>query len=253
MSARQTVRLLGFLGVSLLAATDGLGLEPSAPEPIEVELQPLFPKEGLVLEGWTIREWDDVSRQPHKPVVWEVKNGVLHGTGGLPDDEWIGTWLLSEREYEDFVLDFEFRLGGKNGNGGLALRAPLKGDPAFDGMELQLTDPRYQLSLFPDATPAQLTGGIYLAIAPKEQAYKPEEWNHLRVELRGPSLRAWLNERLIHDANLDEEHVAVKRHESDEPVLPVSKRPRRGHIGFQDLSGEAGKLRVRNARFAELK
>jgi len=251
MSARNYAA--GMLIVFAIAASDGSALEPAPPKPTKVDLQPLFAKDGPVRDGWTIREWDDVSQPPHKPVVWEVKDGVLQGTGGLPDDVWIGTWLLSEREYENFVLDFEFHLGGRYGNGGLALRAPLQGDPAFDGMEMQLTDPRYQLSHFPDATPAQLTGGIYLAIAPKEQAYKPEEWNHLRVELRGPSLRAWLNERLIHDANLDEENAAVKRHESDEPVLPVSKRPRRGHIGFQDLSGEPDKLRVRNARFAELK
>lgn len=240
----------------VLASLICLAVEP-APTPAKIapldrELTPLFPNDGVVAAGWTVRHWEDVSKPPVEDLKWEVKEGVLYGTGGLPDDKWVGTWLLSEKEYGDFVIDFEFHLGKDWGNGGLALRAPLNGDPAYDGMELQLTEPHYQLSMFPEATPAQLTGGIYLAIAPKEQAYKPNAWNHLRVELVGSSLRAWLNETLIHDANLDEEHVAVKRHESDEPVLPASKRPRRGHLGFQDLSGEGGQLRVRNARFAEV-
>jgi hypothetical protein len=44
-----------------------------------------------------------------------------------------GTWLMSEKEYGDFVPGFEFKLG-EMGNSGCALRAPMRGDPAFDGM-----------------------------------------------------------------------------------------------------------------------
>jgi hypothetical protein len=35
----------------------------------------------------------------------------------------VGTWLLSEREYGDFILevDFKFVNGGATGNGGVAL------------------------------------------------------------------------------------------------------------------------------------
>jgi hypothetical protein len=181
-----------------------------------------------------------------------VRDGILYGAGGGTGDEWSGGWLLSEREYEDFVIEFDFHLGGEMGNGGFALRAPMYGDPAFDGMELQMTDPRFQYSFFPDATPAQLTGGIYLAVAPRELAYRPEEWNHLRVDLRGPKLKAWLNGVLIHDTDLNEENAIVKRHNDDTPVLPVSQRPRRGHIGFQDLGENGDSLRIRNARIAVL-
>ena len=53
-----------------------------------------------------------------------------------------GTWLVSEKEYGDFVLEFEIKLT-ERGNSGVALRAPMKGDPAFDGMELQVADLRY--------------------------------------------------------------------------------------------------------------
>jgi len=254
---RLTVMVLANLAgsdLSRIAKGAAALLEPALQtvKPSAVDLQPLFPKDGPVTSGWLVRDWSNVGEPPERTVVWEVKDGILHGTGGLHDDEWIGTWLLSEKEYGDFVVDFDFHLGGAHGNGGLALRAPLEGDPAFDGMELQLTDPRYQLSLFPDATPAQLTGGIYLAIAPRKLAYRPDEWNHARVELKGASLRAWLNGELIHDADLDRENAGVRRHEGTKPVLPISQRPRRGRIGFQDLSSEGDQLRVRNARFAVL-
>jgi hypothetical protein len=151
-----------------------------APMVEERELKPLFTRPGVVGEGWLVRDWTDVSKPPKWPVVWEVDTGgVLHGTGryatGTTGDLWIGTWLLSEREYGDFVLELEFKFqnGGKSGNGGVALRAPLRGDPAYAGLELQITDPRYEYSYFPGATPEQLTGALYLVSAPKELASFP--------------------------------------------------------------------------------
>ena len=71
---------------------------------------------------------------------------------------------MSDREYTDFKLEFEFKLGPL-GNSGVALRAPMKGDPAFDGMELQMADLRYN----PKANEAELTGGIYRAIAQRSR------------------------------------------------------------------------------------
>ena len=81
--------------------------------------------------------------------TWDVRDGILYG-GKSPTRKWVGTWLLSEREYGDFILevDFKFVNGGATGNGGVALRAPLFGRPSYNGMELQITDPRYEYSLY---------------------------------------------------------------------------------------------------------
>src|SRR5687767_8677939 len=113
---------------------------------------PLFHGEDP-LSGWIVRRWDDVSEPAESR--WEFNDGVLHG--GEPR----GSWLLSEREYGDFVLEFEFKLGSL-GNSGLALRAPLDGDPAFDGIELQMAELKYN----PEAKLSELTGGLYRAVEP---------------------------------------------------------------------------------------
>src|SRR5688572_28066858 len=99
------------------------------------DFTPLFPDDG-VPKGWVVTAWNDLSQKPESDVQWNVKDGVL--TSGTPR----GTWLVSEKEYGDFVLEFEFKLG-ERGNSGLALRTPLKGDPAFEAMELQMADLRY--------------------------------------------------------------------------------------------------------------
>ncbi|MFM7150886.1 MAG: DUF1080 domain-containing protein, partial [Gemmataceae bacterium] len=126
--------------------------------------------------------WGDLSKLGPKDAVWSVKDGVLR-TGKQR-----GSWLVSEKEYGDFILTFDIKLE-KLGNSGVALRAPLKGDPAFDGMEMQVADFRYNTRAMPD----ELTGAIYRSLTPIKQLYKPEDWNRFRIELRGPRLKVTLN------------------------------------------------------------
>src|SRR5262249_40355267 len=157
-----------------------------------------------------------------------------------------GTWLMSDKEYGDFVLEFEIKLGPL-GNSGIALRAPMYGDPAFDGMELQITDDRENIR----AKPSELTAGIYRAIAPTRQVYKPEGWNSCRIELKGTHLKVTLNREVIQDVDLSRYDQTVKRYDgSDAP--PVRNRPRKGHIGFQHFSRDNVPVQIRGARIKEL-
>jgi hypothetical protein len=201
---------------------------------------PLFPNDGIPA-GWRVGEWNDVSKPPANKGVWAITNGVLYGSNPR------GTWLMSEKEYSDFILEYEFKLG-QRGNSGLALRAPMSGDPAFDGMELQMADFRYNTS----AKESELTGGLYRALAPTKQVYKPEEWNRYRVELRGSHIKVTLNDELIQDVDLNTQTNTVKRHDNTLAV-PLKDRPRRGHLGFQELSRNNDQVMIRNARIAELR
>ncbi|HRI15265.1 MAG TPA: DUF1080 domain-containing protein [Verrucomicrobiota bacterium] len=196
---------------------------------------PLFPKDG-VPAGWVVRAWDDVSKPSPTNSVWRVENGVLTSEGAR------GCWLMEEQEFGDFELQFEFRLGAR-GNSGLALRAPMAGDPAFDGLELQMADYRYN----PEAKDSELTGGIYRVVAPRQQVYRPLEWNRYEVSLMGSRLKVTLNDHLIQDIDLSTQTVVVKRHDGRD-VLPLKDRPRRGHIGFQELSRDGSHVEIRNAR-----
>jgi hypothetical protein len=227
---------LAFVGslsaMVILLAPAGVAGDQAAPS-----FTTLFVQDGPP-EGWVVRRWDDVSEPAE--ATWSVRDGVLHG--GEPR----GTWLMSERMCGDFELQFEFKLGPQ-GNSGLALRAPLDGDPAFDGLELQMADVRYN----PQAKDYELTGGVYRAVAPRRQAYKPERWNRYDVLLVGARLRVRLNGELIQDVNLDEQAAAVKRHDGS-VAPPVNRRPRRGHIGFQELSRGEGHVQIRDARIKVL-
>jgi hypothetical protein len=200
---------------------------------------PLFPKDGPPA-GFIVRLWSDVSKPPQDAASWVVKDGVLTSEGAR------GCWLMSEKEYGNFVLEYEFKLG-PTGNSGCALRAPMKGDPAFDGMELQMADFRYN----EQAKDSELTGGIYRAVAPTKQVYKPEEWNTVRITLAGSKLTVVLNGETIQDRDLSKFEATVPRHDGT-PAPALKDRPRTGHIGFQELSREDSHVRIRNARIKEL-
>jgi hypothetical protein len=201
---------------------------------------PLFPADGMPA-GWVVTEWSDLAKPAPKGVQWQVKDGTL--TPGKTR----GTWLISEKEYADFILEFEIKLT-ELGNSGVALRAPMKGDPAFDGLEMQVADLRYNTA----AKDSELTGGLYRAVAPSKQVYKPTEWNKFRIELKGERFKVTANGEVIQDVDLTTFDKPVKRHNgTDAP--PIKDRPRQGHIGFQLLSRNNEPIQIRGARIKELK
>jgi hypothetical protein len=219
-----------------LLLLSSLGCRTAQPEP---EFEPAFPMDGPPV-GWVVRAWNDLAQPAEGNPQWTVKDRVL--TGGEPR----GSWLMYERELGDFILEFEFKLG-ERGNSGCALRAPMKGDPAFEGLELQMADLRYN----PEAKEDELTGSLYRAVAPRQQVYRPTEWNKYEIACRGHELKVMLNGVLILDLNLNQQSVRPKRHDGSE-APPLKDRPRRGHIGFQELSRDGSHVEIRNVRLKSL-
>jgi hypothetical protein len=139
-------------------------------------------------------------------------------------------WLMTEKDYGNFELRLEFKVP-PGGNSGVALRAPLMGDPAYQGMEIQILDdyaPAYK-----NLQPNRYTGSIYGVVPPSKRVSRPAgEWNQFRIVCKGPKVTIELNGTQIIDADLDtlkEEHA--KKH-------PGLLR-RNGHLGVQSHDGRA--------------
>jgi hypothetical protein len=82
----------------------------------------------------------------------------------IKPDKGSGGNLFTEKEYSDFVFRFEFQLT-PGANNGLGIRAPLEGDAAYAGMELQILDntaPEYA-----KLQPYQYHGSVYGVIPAK--------------------------------------------------------------------------------------
>jgi hypothetical protein len=226
---RGATRAIGLVTTFLLLCT-------AAGPAKDADWTPLFAADGEP-KGFRVAAWDDVSKPPPEGAKWVVKDGALTGAGTR------GSWLVSEAEYADFELELDFRIGAQ-GNSGIGLRFPDAGDPAFDGMELQIMGAKYRGDAEVPAN--ERTGAIYQMFEPKAQVYRAGEWNHYAVVLRGPRLTVHLNGHLVQGVNLDEQKEAPKRGK------PAAERPRKGHIGFQELSRGDTRVEIKGARVRRL-
>lgn len=161
---------------------------------------------------------------------WHVQNGSM--------DAWIangdmiscvkpgGGWLTSDKQYGDFELKIDWRIG-PGGNSGLGIRYPGQGDPAHEGMEIQILDdnaPEYKGKL----VDAQYTGGLYYQVPAKAHPSKaPGQWNHYDVYCKGNIVRVKLNGVLIQDCDVSKETQGKGGHKS------LAERPRKGYVGMQ--------------------
>ena len=186
-----------------------------------------------LFDGKTLAGWQIVGQ---KGSGYAVENGVLV----CPADG--GGNLFTSKEYANFILRFEFRLF-EGSNNGIGIRAPLAGDAAYAGMEIQILDdgaPRYQGKL----KPAQYHGSIYDVVPAKQGFKKPTgEWNSEEITAKGRLITVVLNGTTIVDADLNSvrDPDVLKKH----PGLARSS----GHIG---LLGHGTRVEFRNFRIREL-
>lgn len=220
-------------GYFLVASSEPASVDPE----IIAKTCPLFPKDGIP-EGWKVTAWNDVSLSGPEGVEWVVEDGVLHG--GTPR----GTWLISEKAYGDFYIEFEFLLPPR-GNSGFGIHFPGLGDPAFEGMEIQMCDPRYYTDYGYTYEPHELAGSVYKAITPRVYMYRPEQWNKYQITCVGNRILIVLNGKTVVNADLANEKKQLQR------GLPLSERPRTGHLGFQELSRGEGQVMIRNIKIFE--
>lgn len=151
--------------------------------------------------------------------------------------------LFTKKEYADFNFRFEFMLT-PGANNGLGIRAPLEGDAAYVGMELQILD--NTADIYKNLEPYQYHGSVYGIIPAKRGFLKPVgEWNQQEVIVKGNRVKVILNGEVIVDGDLAE---ATRNGTMDGRDHPGLKR-KSGHIGFL---GHGSIVRFRNIRIKDL-
>jgi len=204
-------RLLSVFVLSLVLIGRVSAEEPKPPE----GFKSLF--NGKDLTGW----------KPfgEKEEVWGAENGILFCEKNG------GGWLLSEEEFGDFEIRFEFRFLKEGGNSGLGLRVPRMGNASTAGMEIQLIDDenwekvhKFKLKDY------QHTGSVYDVKPSVKQANKPiGEWNSMRAVCKGSKVTIEMNGEKINDANLDDFKEAKGK------IHPGILRDK-GCVGFQSYN-----------------
>jgi hypothetical protein len=167
-----------------------------------------------------------------------AKDGIM-----ICDPKKAGGNVYTADEYSDFTLRFDFKLT-PGANNGLGIRAPLTGDAAYVGMEIQILEdsaPQYK-----NLQPYQFHGSIYGVVPAKRDCLKPVgEWNSEEVTAKGRQVTVKVNGKTIVDADIDK---ASTPQTMDHRAHPGLKRDK-GHIGFL---GHGDYLEFRNIRIKTL-
>lgn len=184
---------------------------------------------GRNLDNWT------GDKTSYQAAAGEIVITPSNGKGG-------GNLFTSE-EYANFILRFEFKLT-PGANNGLGIRAPLEGDAAYEGMELQILD--NDADVYKDLQPYQYHGSVYGIIPAKKGFLKPTgEWNTQEVIADSTHITITLNGEVIVDGDIKEASANGTADHKQHPGLLRTK----GHIGFL---GHGSVVSFRNIRIKEL-
>ena len=206
---------------------------------------------GKDLQGWI---------QRGGKARYSIENGEIVGTSvaGTPN-----SFLCTTRDYGDFILEYEFKVDPSL-NSGVQIRSQCfdeKKEIQWEGKTISIPAGRvhgYQVEIDPDMGRKRMwTAGIYDEarrgwLFPTEgseeqgkafsekglRTFKPKDWNQVRVEAKGDSIKTYLNGAAFAD-------------------LKDSMTPK-GFIALQvhgignDKSKEGTQVRWRNLRITEL-
>jgi hypothetical protein len=162
--------------------------------PAQDDLKPLF--DGKTLNGW---------KQHGGQAKYSVENGEIVGRS-VPNTQ--NSFLCTEKEYGDFILEVEFKVDPTL-NSGIQIRSQVfdaEREIDVEGKKKKLPADRvhgYQVEI--DPSERSYSGSIYdearrgrfLADLKDNdaarKAFKQGDWNKFRIECKGNSIKTWIN------------------------------------------------------------
>jgi len=191
---------------------------------------PLF--DGKTLDGW---------EQKGGKAKYTVEDGCIVGTS-VPNTS--NSFLCTKKHYSDFILELEFKV-----DPGLNSGVQVRSNSLKEYRNGQVHG--YQVEIDPSSR--AWTGGIYdegrrgwlFTLKDNEaarKAFKPNDWNKLRVECRGDRIKTWVNgvpAADLTDSMTRSGFIALQVHGVGSRQDPLSVRWR--NIRLKDLSDQSSK------------
>ena len=174
----------------------------------------------------------DLSDAVYPAGVWSWSEGELSPKG---KDEAIWT----KKEYENFVLDLEFKLEPAANSGVFVYNTDMK-NWIPNTVEIQLLDDPAEK--WAKAPPNWRCGGIFGHSVPKKSVTKKAgEWNRMTIRAQGQHISVLLNGELITDLDMKDWNSGKKSPEGNDipPWLPrpLAEMATKGRIGLQGAHG----------------
>lgn len=147
---------------------------------------------GKDFTGW--RKWQNPKENANLDDVWKVEDGIIACTGKPAG------YIITDQDYGDYELTFEWKWGPKPGNSGCFVHVTGPDKIWPKGVEAQLMNQRagdfwlidYKLTVDP-ARFDKPSGRHYFHL--KDGVEKPiGEWNKYRIRCEGNTIKLWVND-----------------------------------------------------------
>lgn len=196
--------------------------------------------DGKTLDGW---------EQHSGKAPYKVEDGAIVGTTMANTDN---SFLCTKKKYGDFILELEFKVDPKM-NSGVQFRSEYyekETTVEISGKPRKFPADRvfgYQYEIDPSAR--AFTGGIYdearrgwlFDLKNNEaarKAFKQNEWNKIRIECKGESIKTWLNDvpaADLKDGMTKEGLIALQVHGIGKNVERAGEEVRWKNIRIKEL------------------
>lgn len=237
------------------SADDGYAIDEIKKMMAQAEPSPLYvlseeeEKEGyeLLFDGTNLDKWTG-NKVGYVPV-----NGSIYVSASYGNE----SNLYTVKEYQDFVLRFEFCFLRPGVNNGIGIRTPMGVDAAYYGMcESQILD--HDDPIYADLRDYQVHGSVYGIIPAKRIKHKPlGEWSTEEIRVEGNHITVTVNGEVIVDGDISKacqgHNVAPDGSDVNPYTVDHHNHPgmfnKTGHIGFL---GHGAGLKYRNVRVLDL-
>lgn len=147
-----------------------------------------FGPEVSLIQGDTLAGWTTIGGKT-PPAAWTVENGVLHLNGKGGD-------IITDREYENFILDFVWTIK-KGGNSGIKYRFQKFEGKGWLGPEYQVLD---DYNTDEGKKPKNNASSLYDLVPAGSKHLNPyDQKNHGRIVINGDRLEHWINGQKVVD------------------------------------------------------
>ena len=234
-----------------------------------------------LFDGRSLTDWRGF-RAGKPPSSWEVHNGTIHRKPGVKEDD--GGDLCSVRQFQDFELDFEWKIS-KGGNSGVKYLVQ-EGRPASwerasyayaagelrkrkdeearkelrkltvarfwrfpIGFEYQIVDPEH-----PDSRKSEkrVTAALYDILAPTNARPVRGGFNNSRIAVQSGRIQHWLNGVKVLEFRQDSPEIRQAYKNSKFRDIKGFGLIRRGHICIQDHGDEVWFRSIRIRSFPQI-
>lgn len=199
----------------------------------------------LLFNGKNTEGWRGINQKSFPKQGWEVKDGALCNTSQGGGESAHGGDIITTKEYEDFILSWEWKMLTQGGNSGVKyfVQEGKSDNQKYGyGIEYQLLDDANHSWMIE----GKMKPGDYRTVAAAYELYEPDnkklkplgEYNHSKIKVKDGKVTHWLNGIKVLEFDRFSDQFKQKVSESKFTEVKNFGQWPSGHILLQDHGSE---------------